>query len=63
MKLLDDKEILPPRCGTELRVELGRAEVVEGPGSSATALWTWARHGSGDLHIPECYPVITLGGE
>ncbi len=63
MKLLDDKEILPPRRGTELRIELGRTEVVEGPGSSATALWTWARHGSGDLHIPECYPVITLGGE
>ena len=63
MKLLDDKEVLPPRSGTELRVELGRTEVVEGPGSSATALWTWARHGSGDLHIPECYPVITLSRE
>ncbi len=63
MKLLDDKEVLPPRSGTELRVELGRTEVVEGPGSSATALWTWAHHGSSALHIPECYPVITLSGE
>ena len=62
MKLLDDREILPPRNGTELRVELARREVVEGPFSNATALWTWARHGSADLHIPECYPVVTLGG-
>ena len=63
MKLLDDKEILPPRSGTELRIELGRTEVAEGPGRSATALWTWARHGSNDLHIPECYPVVTLEGK
>ena len=63
MKLLDDKEILPPRSGTELRIELGRTEVAEGPGRSATALWTWARHGSDDLHIPECYPVVTLEGK
>ena len=63
MKLLDDKNVLPQRIGTELRVELGRTEVVEGPGRTATALWTWARHGSGNLHVPECYPVVTLGGE
>jgi hypothetical protein len=60
MKLLDDKEILPPRDGTTLRLELGRTEVVEGPGRSTSALWTWARHGGGDLHVPECFPVITL---
>ena len=60
MGLLDDKDVLPPAPGAELRLELGRTEVIEGPFSSATALWTWGRHGSGDLHVPECYPAVRL---
>ncbi|NKB69584.1 MAG: hypothetical protein GKR89_21145 [Candidatus Latescibacteria bacterium] len=60
LALLDDKAVLPPRPKVNLRLQLGRTEVIQGPSSSAMALWTWGRHGSGDLHVPECYPLVRL---
>ena len=60
MALLDDKKVLPPRVGTELRIEAGRTEIMQGPGRDATATWTWGLHDFAEFQIPECYPIVTL---